>query len=257
MRAPRGTWKSGGVAVTRGRLTCRRPRCSTCVEVRVEAGGREGERVTELDWLHSGAHLQWLLMHLCERKMPRSKVGRRKLRLLACGCCRGIWPLLADERLRDAVLVADGGASKADLAAAFESVAWTAADSATPQGTPRSARAARDMAIATCRPQPYAAAFAMTCFPHYLPDSEPLARSLVRCLFGNPFRPAAADPAWRTSTALGLAAAIYEAQAFHDLPVLADALEDAGCDDELVLGHCRGGGPHARGCWVVDAVLDR
>lgn len=65
------------------------------------------------------------------------------------------------------------------------------------------------------------------------------------------------EPARRTSTAVALAASVYESRAFQNLPVLADALEDAGCDDEAVLGHCRGGGPHARGCWAVDAGLGR
>jgi hypothetical protein len=80
---------------------------------------------------------------------------------------------------------------------------------------------------------------------------------IVRCVFGNPFRPVAFAPDWRTDTALGLARAIHEDHAFDRLPILADALEDAGCTDADVLGHCRGGGPHARGCWVVDLVLGR
>jgi hypothetical protein len=78
---------------------------------------------------------------------------------------------------------------------------------------------------------------------------------LVRCIVGNPFRPATLDPTWLTADVRGLAVAAYEERAFDRLPILADALAEAGCDDESVLGHCRGGGPHARGCWVVDLVL--
>ena len=78
---------------------------------------------------------------------------------------------------------------------------------------------------------------------------------LVRCLFGNPFRPMTLDPAWRTTAAVGLARGIYEANAFDRLPILADALEDAGCDDAAVLAHCRTDAVHARGCYVVDALL--
>jgi hypothetical protein len=73
-----------------------------------------------------------------------------------------------------------------------------------------------------------------------------------------PFRPrprAPFDPAWLTSTALALARGIYDDRAFDRLPILADALEEAGCDDAEVLGHCRGPGPHVRGCWVVDMLL--
>jgi hypothetical protein len=80
---------------------------------------------------------------------------------------------------------------------------------------------------------------------------------LIRDIFGNPFHPVAFDPRWRTSDVLGLARAIYEDRAFDRMPVLADALMDAGCADEQVIGHCRGLGPHVRGCWVVDLVLDR
>lgn len=35
------------------------------------------------------------------------------------------------------------------------------------------------------------------------------------------------------------------------LPVLADALAEAGCDDKAILDHCRHGGPHFAGCWVL------
>jgi hypothetical protein len=80
---------------------------------------------------------------------------------------------------------------------------------------------------------------------------------LIRCIFGNPFRPVAFDSRWRTEDVLGLARGIYEDRAFDRLPLLADALMDAGCDDQQVLGHCRSEGPHARGCWVVDLALGK
>jgi hypothetical protein len=78
---------------------------------------------------------------------------------------------------------------------------------------------------------------------------------LIRDVFGNPFRPVHADPRWLTSTAVGLAQTIYADRAFDRLPILADALEEAGCDDADVLSHLRGDGPHVRGCWVVDLIL--
>jgi hypothetical protein len=65
------------------------------------------------------------------------------------------------------------------------------------------------------------------------------------------------DPAWRTSTAVTLAVHIYETRDFSVMPILADALQDAGCDSDDILGHCRGPGPHVRGCWVVDLVLGK
>jgi hypothetical protein len=84
--------------------------------------------------------------------------------------------------------------------------------------------------------------------------------ALLRDLFGNPFRPPpAVDPAWLTwngGTVAHLARSIYDEGAFDRMPVLADALEEAGCTDAEILIHCRGG-PHVRGCWLVDALLRR
>lgn len=95
----------------------------------------------------------------------------------------------------------------------------------------------------------------------------------LRCVFDNPFRPATYNPEWRTSTAAGLAREMYESRDFSAMPILADALQDAGCDDPEILAHCRLddvglysadvnvpfriGGPHVRGCWVVDLVLGK
>ena len=87
-------------------------------------------------------------------------------------------------------------------------------------------------------------------------EEEPI-RDLVRCVFGNPFRPAQLDPTWRTSTVIALAEGIYADRAFDRLPILADALEDAGCTDGAILDHCRQPGEHVRGCWVVDLVLGK
>jgi hypothetical protein len=81
---------------------------------------------------------------------------------------------------------------------------------------------------------------------------------LLRCIVGNPFRPVAFDPRWRSETAVALATGIYAERAFDRLPILADALEEAGCDHPDVLAHCRDPHqPHARGCWVVDLVLGK
>lgn len=81
--------------------------------------------------------------------------------------------------------------------------------------------------------------------------------SIVRDIFGNPFLPVVFDHRWRSETAVSLAAGIDAERAFDRMPILADALEDAGCDNADILSHCRGQGPHIRGCWVVDLVLDK
>jgi hypothetical protein len=60
-----------------------------------------------------------------------------------------------------------------------------------------------------------------------------------------------------TATVLTVATGIFTDHAFDRLPILADALEDAGCTHADILGHCRGDGAHVRGCWVVDLVLGK
>jgi hypothetical protein len=80
---------------------------------------------------------------------------------------------------------------------------------------------------------------------------------LLRDVAGNPFRSNSVSPDWRTQTAVALAHQIYESRDFSAMPILADALQDAGCDSADILDHCRGPGPHARGCWVVDLVLGK
>jgi hypothetical protein len=80
---------------------------------------------------------------------------------------------------------------------------------------------------------------------------------LLRDIIGNPFHPRVFEPQWRTSTVLAIAEGIYEDRAFDRLPILADALQEAGCEDEQILGHCREDGTHVRGCWVIDLILGR
>ena len=73
----------------------------------------------------------------------------------------------------------------------------------------------------------------------------------------NPFRPMTFDPVWRTGTAVALAEGIYEERAFDRMTILADALEEASCNNADILIHCLGEGPHIRGCWVVDLLLGK
>jgi hypothetical protein len=80
---------------------------------------------------------------------------------------------------------------------------------------------------------------------------------VVRDVIGNPFRSRSFPRSWRTSDTLGLARGIYEEQSFDRLPIMSDALMDAGCDNERIIAHCRNGGTHFHGCWVVDLVLGK
>jgi hypothetical protein len=84
-----------------------------------------------------------------------------------------------------------------------------------------------------------------------------LQQAVLRDIIGDPLDPVSIDARWRTSDVRGLALGIYEDRAFSRMPILADALMDAGCEDERIIFHCRGSGPHVRGCWVVDLVLGK
>jgi hypothetical protein len=77
----------------------------------------------------------------------------------------------------------------------------------------------------------------------------------IREVLGEDGTPDRLAPEWLTSDVLALARGTHRDQAFDRLPILADALQDAGCDDESVLWHCRRPGGHARGCWVVDLAM--
>ena len=95
---------------------------------------------------------------------------------------------------------------------------------------------------------------------YWLATSKPARRKacqLIRDIFGNPFCPTVVNAAWLTSDVLALARQMYESRDFSAMPILADALQDAGCDSADILDHCRGPGPHVRGCWVVDSVLGK
>jgi hypothetical protein len=80
---------------------------------------------------------------------------------------------------------------------------------------------------------------------------------LLRCIFGNPFHQPTIDPSWRSETAVRLALQQYESRDFSLMPIMGDALQDAGCGDEHILNHCRSPGVHVRGCFVVDLVLGK
>jgi hypothetical protein len=84
---------------------------------------------------------------------------------------------------------------------------------------------------------------------------------LMRCIVGNPFQPVRpidrAIRTWNAGAIRNLALIIYDDRAFNRLPLLADALEDAGCTNAEILGHLRSPGPHVRGCWPVDLILRR
>lgn len=84
----------------------------------------------------------------------------------------------------------------------------------------------------------------------YAPDAD-----IIRETVGNPFAPPFVRREWLTSDVLGLARGILSERAFDRMPVLGDALMDADCHDEAVLGHCRQDKPHHDGCWLLSLLL--
>jgi hypothetical protein len=221
--------------------------------------------VTEADWLKS-RNPGPMLAYLGEKADPR------KLRLFAVACARRVWHLPADEPSRTAVEVAeafaDGRASAKELKAAAEAV-WAAGIEVRLVGKKAVRRqqartAVRWAARAVVRWSAWwateAAKWARLAAQTAGERDQIRAQAhLLRCIFGDPFDPAAPIPAevlgWNGDAMVKVAEAIYQERAFDRLPVLADMLEEAGVTDPAIVGHCRGPGPHARGCFVLDAIL--
>jgi hypothetical protein len=212
--------------------------------------------MTEAEWLGC-ADPQAMLEEL------RGKASDRKLRLFAVACCRRVWHRLTDERSRRAVDFAKGFADgqvtddallEAERAASL-ALADLAGEDARMFAVGVTMAAARQIPLhrlVIFATEPSGGTSELTDSPKCL---------LLRDIFGPlPFHTVAPDPRWLTwnhGTIPAIARRIYDERAFHDLPILADALEDAGCVNADILNHCRSDGPHVRGCWVVDLLLGK
>jgi hypothetical protein len=211
--------------------------------------------MTEAEWL-SCNDPRFLLVFL------EGKVCDRKARLFACAIGRSLWPYLGDDRSRHIIEIAekqaDGAATLVELAttreAALDAVRGAASRIASQVGDQFPWQAARMVVVSVQQAQAEYTAKEW---------SGPLlrrSRKVLHCVFGNPFRPVIVDPGWLDWNGRiipKLADAIYDERRFDDLPILADALEDAGCDNADILDHCRQPGEHARGCWVIDLLLGK
>lgn len=107
------------------------------------------------------------------------------------------------------------------------------------------------------RAQEWARTWVMGVAQYLEPVADEVAVSLLKDIFGDPFRTVLMNQSWLSSTVVALGQGIYEDQAFDRLPILADALQDAGCEDDRILTHLRGGGLHVKGCWALDLVLGK
>jgi hypothetical protein len=183
--------------------------------------------------------------------LPSDKCNDRKLRLFASACYRRV--LTADVRAATLLEIserfAEGLCSENDLEAA---VALYLKDQPRP--------VFRLLLLVGAADPQDAADWAITGVLQQAADIKQEKKALcdlLRCVFGPlPFRPVNLASEWRTPTVLNLARVIYDERSFEDLPILGDALEEAGCTDADLLNHCRTPGPHARGCWVVDLLLN-
>ena len=247
-------------------------------------------RFGEAEWLASGDPALML-------RFLGGRVSERKLRLFACACCRrwGTWlPRIAHDALELAEISGEGveqrhevrridrelaneirrlnrNGDPIDPADPTATILWAVRKALGPM-QPHDVRSFLDTAsglllslnwwfrvnrpddVRNAGPSVY-----QTSKEAREGESRVVA-ALLREVVGNPFRPLVLNPAWLVSGGVAvrkLAETIYQGQTFGDLPILADALEDAGCDNADILGHLRASGPHVRGCWPVDLLLGR
>jgi hypothetical protein len=206
---------------------------------------------------------QWILSADVSRMMRflQTRLSARQWRLFACARCRLAWGQLVDPRSRHAVEVAerlaDDEADDGERQRALKQ-ALTASVSVAAQGAAADGKAAA-AAWADAAVSSHVAKAWRTALDALPPDkNERLEQArLLREIAGNPFRPVLFKPRWRTSGVLRLARQIYNTRRFERLPDLAKALEGAGCRSIDLLGHLRAPGPHVRGCWALDLILDR
>jgi hypothetical protein len=215
--------------------------------------------MTEAEWLAAtdAMKLLWFL---------GDKVSARKVRLIACASVCRFKGYFKDERCTKAIEVmerfADGLATKAELRRARQAVKAAQFELVSDPNRRGEYIAYESVGIAAAEKE----------FPGAIPDHWYVMRlqgtgvrvardnyssSYVREVLGNPFHPITLSPSWLTSTVVFLANQMYDSRDFSPMPILADALQDAGCDNEDILNHCRQPGEHVRGCWVVDLLLDK
>jgi hypothetical protein len=237
--------------------------------------------VTEAEWLvcDDPQKMRWYLRYEAEGNIEQP--SERKLRLWACACCRLNWHNLTDKRSKAAVEWAE---RLADALVTEEEV--FAADEQANAAIPDHLRSIQLLVeIEALNPEEqivyYSTASACSViryedgwnFYDHLEDvirntlevvknqgvspTKQVIADIGRDIIGNPFHPVKLDPAWQTSKVVSVAKAIYEGRAFDRLPMLADALEEAGCHDADILAHSRSTGEHVRGCWAVDLILGK
>jgi len=216
--------------------------------------------MTEAEWLASNDPEQMLCYFRVKDRRPS-----RKFRLYAVACCHYIWHLVPDPRSRMVVEVAeryaDALATEEELRRAAESAEVVHRQAFDAKGKVGST--AEWCVVFSGAESPFHAArtvnwmAAHAAFHHSKKADEIPRIALLQDIFSYAFHPTCTADFPLTSNVVGLAQSIYQERGFDRMPILGDALEDAGCTNQAILGHCRGPGPHVRGCWVVDLLLPK
>lgn len=229
--------------------------------------------MTEAEWLACDNPVKML-------EFLKGKVSERNLRLFAVACCRRRWAWFADKKSQNAIIVAEGFANgertELELLDAHEK-AWRiveypgdafdirflakkiASFAASPLADVAASGVANDLIFAAvveeCGEEVEGdPSWQQQCEIAISREREELAKVLRE--IAHPFHELF-DHQCFTSTVVSLAQTIYDEKAFDRMPILGDALEDAGCDNADMLNHCRQQGEHVRGCWVVDLILSK
>jgi hypothetical protein len=211
----------------------------------------DGHEATRVEW-ESGVDPDRLL------SIVRGQASDRKLRLFACACCRRFVDQLDHEHDRLAVRVgeriADAGVDGQEHEEAR--LLHCDLDLAAPDAHHAASQAvSAAVAFAANRP---GRGKGNSGWGRAAAEERRALCDLLRDILGNPFRPKSAEPSWlalNQGAVLQMAQAIYKERTFDCMPILADALEEAGCSDGEILGHCRHAHGHVFGCWVVDLLL--
>jgi hypothetical protein len=200
----------------------------------------------------------------------QGKVSERKMRLFLVACARLVWKQMVDATMRQAVEVAEHYAeeqvSYEELQASHDKIYYFASSDG-----PGSRERAKTMGIPFGI---YHSLFGLSLACGFTKQgldnivttwswregirlTGPHQPFRLREIFGNPFAPVTLDRAWLVPEIVTFVQAIYDERAFDRMPILADAAEEAGCTNQDILAHCRSGGDHVRGCWVVDLLLGK
>ena len=217
--------------------------------------------MTEADWLACTDPTLML-------SFLQDKADQRRCLLFACACERRLWhhPDCEREKVEVTESYADEQAPATELFAVLEHIGTEGVtlQSVTDMdpvawADDEAMRSAEYAANIEHGPISYTLGNGQAWKDSYAAERSAQA-TLFREIFGNPFRPAGVEFSWLTwnlGTVVNLARSIYHERAFDCLPVLADALEEAGCTDTDLLNHCRQPGNHVRGCWLVDLILGK